>query len=239
HCRSATTCFGYTVVGVALRDIKVPSRSAGSAFKSTAGFTAAFSLMKIPAVRVSLLLSFVRLWLFAGWQPFFTLYLEDHDFSPILIGTIPAATYAVAIVANLFIGPISRLGSKEVVTAASLAIGALGTALSTHLAIIPLVYAPVALLGFANGVTLPLLIAMVSDNAPPGQRGVALGLRNSVNDGASVVAPLILGLMIPAMGIPLGFAVGAVFMWSTLGVSMRMLRANQSPAVVESAERPT
>ncbi|MPZ22624.1 MAG: MFS transporter, partial [Dehalococcoidia bacterium] len=38
----AATCFGYTVVGVALRDIKVPSRSAGSAFKSTAGFTAAF-----------------------------------------------------------------------------------------------------------------------------------------------------------------------------------------------------
>ena len=78
--------------------------------------------------------------------------------------------------------------------------------LSPHLLTYPWVFLPAALVGIGQGLSLPLLVATVSEEAPPDQRGVALGLRMSVNQGASTVAPIIAGGVAAALGIGLSFA---------------------------------
>ena len=65
---------------------------------------------------------------------------------------------------------------------------------------------PALLTGTAAGLSLPLLMATVSTEAPPDQRGVALGLRMSANQAASTTAPIVVGSLVSGFGIVVGFA---------------------------------
>jgi MFS family permease len=65
-------------------------------------------------------------------------------------------------------------------------------------------------------------MAIMSDNAPPGQRGVAMGLRTQANQAASMTAPITTGALVPALGINLGFAASAIFLWGILGIAMAL-----------------
>jgi MFS family permease len=115
---------------------------------------------------------------------------------------------------------VSRLSSNEIVSAAALGLGALGVALSPHLLSIPLVYVPSVFMGIGYGISLPLLIAMMSQNAPPGQRGVAMGLRTQANQVSATVTPIVFGTVFPAVGITLGFTLAAGLAWAILGAGV-------------------
>ena len=81
-------------------------------------------------------------------------------------------------------------------------------------------YLPALLTGTAAGLSLPLLMATVSTEAPPDQRGVALGLRMSANQAASTTAPIVVGSLVSAFGIVVGFAASAAFCWVILGAAV-------------------
>jgi MFS family permease len=117
-------------------------------------------------------------------------------------------------------GRVARLASKEIVSATALALGALGVALSPHLLFIPAVYLPSLLMGIGYGISLPLLMAMMSEYAPPGQRGVAMGLRTQANQVAATITPIAFGTVFPAVGITLGFLLAAIGAWAMLGAGV-------------------
>src|SRR5680860_1470088 len=60
------------------------------------------------------------------------------------------------------------------------------------------------------GLSLPLLISIVTTAAPAHKRGVALGLRDMVNQSAATIAPVVVGPLITALGMALGFTTGGV-----------------------------
>lgn len=210
----------YTAVGLALPEVRSRMTGQTPARGSLAGFGAAVEMLRLRGVQVALMLTFVRLWLFSGWGPFFQVFLADHGFRPAVIGTVISSNSFVSVAVTLSAGRLSRLASKEVVTATALGLGALGMVLSPHVAVLPLVYLPSLLLGSASGLSLPLLMAIMSDNAPPGRRGVAMGLRTQANQLASMSAPMVSGALVPALGIAWGFAVMGVFLWSILATAL-------------------
>jgi MFS family permease len=226
----------YVIIGLMLPDVRAASRppaEASVALKSSgsagagqrthaagrAGFGTALRLMRTRGMQVALMLSFVRLWSSTAWRAFFPLYLASNGFPPALIGTVLSANSAVSTAVTLSAGWVTRFLSPALATAAALALGALGMAISPHVAVVPLVYLPALLTGTAVGLSLPLLMATVSTEAAPEERGVALGLRMSANQTASAISPTAIGVVVGAFGISLGFATSAVICWLILAAA--------------------
>lgn len=197
-----------------------PSSGRAPSGASTAGYGAAFALLRLRGIQTAMLLTFVRLWIWTGWSAFFAIFLAQNGFSPAVIGTILAAKEAVATVTALSTGRLSRLASKATVTAVGLSVGALGMALSPHITVMPFVYLPTLLLGFGSGISLPMLMAIMGDYAPPSQRGVAMGLRTTGNRLAGAVAPVVVGALVAATGTPVAFAASAVVAWAIIGAAV-------------------
>lgn len=212
----AGMCVVFLIMGILLPEVRVRAGRGAPKRDSVGGFGVAFSLMRLRGIQVALLLTFVRLWNGAGWRAFFPLFLAGLGFSPTLIGAILSSNTLVSTVTALAAGPLSRRASAEIITALALAVGALGTAISPHLATMPWVFLPSALMGTAVGLSLPLLMAIMSDDAPPSQRGVALGLRMSANQVANTLAPITMGAMITPLGIVAAFWLSTIFCWTVL-----------------------
>jgi MFS family permease len=69
-------------------------------------------------------------------------------------------------------------------------------------------------------VSLPLLMASVASEVPPDQRGLALGMRMSMNQAASTLAPVSVGAIAEPYGIPAALLASAAFSSVLLVVAM-------------------
>jgi MFS family permease len=208
----------YMLTGLVIPDIRArrTTRERGGA----GGFEAALKLARERNVQVVLLLTFVRLWNSSGWRPFIPIFLREAGFDNTLISSVLAANSVVSTFTALCASWLARRTSNEVATAFALGLGAIGTAMSPWLAWIPAVYLPALFIGTGVGISLPLLMASVSSEVPADQRGVALGMRMSMNQAASAVAPVSVGAVAEPFGIPAALLVSGVFSLALLAASM-------------------
>lgn len=136
-------------------------------------------------------------------------------------GTAGAVIATVGLVATVMAptaGFWCRFAPPPIVATTGLGLGVLGMVISPHLATVPIVFVVPVLIGVGTGVSLPLLLSIISD-AAPGRRGVALGLRQVAANAASGTAPLLVGPLIALTGTAMAFAVSGVFAWSLLAVA--------------------
>ena len=222
----------FAILGVTLREIHVPD-SAAKAKGQGAGFRTAASHLRLRGMQVALLLTFARLWNDRLWTSFFPVYLVDAGFEPGLIGTVIFTKGLVATALAPTVGYWSRFMSRQSLAALGLGCGAVGLALSPHVAALPWVYLAPVLVGIGAGFSLPLLLAIVSDAAPEGQRGVALGLRMTVNQVAGGGAPLVFAPLVAAFGMVFGFAAGGVFAGALL-IASRTLHAMDTRVPIDA-----
>jgi MFS family permease len=208
----------YTVIGFFIPEVRVPrttvSRGGGG------GFGAAIQLMRERGIQVVLLLTFVRLWNGSGWRPFIPIFLREAGFDNTIISSVLAANSLVSTLTSLGASWLARRSSNEVATAIALGLGVIGTAMSPWVAWVPAVYLPALLIGTGVGISLPLLMATVSSEVPPDQRGLALGLRMSMNQAASTLAPVSVGAVAEPFGIPAALLASAAFSGVVLAAAM-------------------
>jgi MFS family permease len=204
-------------MGMALPDVRALG---GHAQPSRGGYAEALGLLRQRGPQVAVLLTFARLWIGTGWSAFFPIYLAERGFSPVIIGSIVSGSGLVSSLTGLGAHRVAERTSNQVATAIALALGALGTAISPFTAFVPLVYTPALLQGVGSGFSMPLVLAMLSAEVPPHQRGIAMGLRTGANQAGNLVAPVVTGLLIGAMGLPLGFVASAGLCWSVLGLAL-------------------
>jgi MFS transporter, DHA1 family, inner membrane transport protein len=184
-------------------------RQAAASGSSGSGFGAAAGLLRLTGIQVVMLLTFCRLWIPAVWSSFFPLYLVREGSTPAVAGSVISVMAASATVTALFTGRIAKLGGPAVVTAAGLGLSCVGVGLSPVLGGLPWAYLAAVLVGFGQGLSLPMLITLTSQAAPPEVRSLALGLRSGVNQAAATLAPATVGPLIAATGIFVGFPVAA------------------------------
>jgi DHA1 family inner membrane transport protein len=177
---------------------------------SGAGFGAAWGLMKLRRVQAVMFLTFSRLWIPAVWSAFYPLYLVTNGTSETFAGIVVSAMAVAAAITSPFTGRIASHGTPIVVTALSLLVSCVGVAISplVDAGLWPLVAA--ALVGFGYGISLPMLITLMSEAAPKEQRSLALSLRAGVNQASSTVAPVVIGPLIAVAGATLGFPIAAL-----------------------------
>ena len=164
------------------------------------------------------------MWNGSGWRPFMPIFLREAGFDNTVISSVLAANSVVSTFTSLGASWLARRSSNEVATAIALGLGAIGTAMSPWVAWVPAVYLPALLIGTGVGISLPLLMATVSSEVPPNQRGLALGMRMSMNQAASTLAPVSVGAIAEPFGIPVALLTSAVFSIVVLGAAMGLHR---------------
>lgn len=191
------------------------------------GFRAALEMLAVRPVQAVLLLSGVRLWITWIYTAFVPAYLVDHGLEPATVGTVLATYGVVATVMAPTTGFWTRHASGPVVATLGLGCGAAALLLAPHVVNLPLAYLPPMLIGIGHGVSLPILLTEVAGAAPPGKRGVALGLRGAVNQATAAAGPMLIGALISASGIVMGFTIGGIVGGAML-VGAGMLQARKS-----------
>lgn len=225
----------YTVTGLVMPEVRVVRTTAQRG--GGAGFGTALRLVRRRGMQVALMLTFVRLWTQGGWRPFIPIFLREHGFGNTVISTVLAANAIASTVTTLGAAWLARRTSNEVATALALGLGAIGMIIWPLVAWVPAVYLPALLVGTGIGVSLPLLMATVSSDAPPDQRGVALGVRMSTNQAASALSPLSLGAVAEPFGIAVALVAGGVVSLGLLGAAMGLYMAGLRSRVTGRGEK--
>lgn len=179
------------------------------------GVRAALQMLALRPMQAVLLLSGMRLWVMWIYTAFVPAYLIDQGLQAATVGTVLATYGTVATLTAPTAGFWTRFASGPTVVAVGLGGGAVALLLAPHFVTVPLVYLAPALIGIGHGVSLPLILTIVAHAAPPGKRGIALGLRGAVNQGTAAAGPIIVGTLISGAGLSIGFTVAA-----TVGVAM-------------------
>lgn len=186
----------FALVGLALQEL--PRQGDGR--RPGMGLRSALSLLAIRGMQVALLLTFARLWIDWVWTAFFPVYLVEAGVAPGIAGTVVTGKALVSTLLAPTAGLWARRLTPELATVIALACGVTGLVMGAHFVDVPWVYLPGMLVGIGAGLSLPLLLTIVSQAVPSDERGLALGLRVSVNQMAATGAPLFAGSLIGALG---------------------------------------
>jgi len=215
-------CAIYVLIGLLLPK---GSDSGSSGATKRRGLAEGLKLLSIPGIRVVMFLSAARLWINGAWVAFFPLLLVTSGISEGSASTVVSSMAVVGTMLSPMSGRLAKRFRVEYLTAFSLICGAAGVALAPALASIPAAYGSAFLLGIGHGISLPMLLVLVSRAVPADQRGLALGLRSSVNQAAAAAAPplvaAVIGATAAAVGFPLAAVVGLGLVVSAVGTYRR------------------
>lgn len=198
----------FLLLGFGLPETPRAGREGAPRKKQGTGLRAAGQLTRIPGIQVALVLTSARLWISTVFSTFLPVFLIERAVDPAVAGVVVAAAGFVAAGVAPTAGRWSDRLTPQWATVVGLGCGALALVLAPVLVTMPLVFIPPALIGIAIGLSLPLLISIVTTAAPDEQRGIALGLRGTVNQAAGTAAPVVVGPIMSALGLGLGFVAG-------------------------------
>lgn len=148
--------------------------------------------------------------LFGSFLGFFPLFLADR-FSltsasiGLMISLMSVSTAATAAMMGRLIGICTR--KKLMIIGFSLYAASLaGIAWAGNMWILLI---PLLLFGTAQGLSIPLIQLILSENSPPGHRAVLMSFFSVVMNGGAAVGPLFAGLAFVAGGFPAAFLFGS------------------------------
>ena len=177
----------------------------------------ALRLAVVPAVAFILFASFLRNTSGAIQSSLFVVYLNEVGLSGTLIG----ALVSIAELSGVF-GSLAAAAAQRRMHANRLVI--LCTAMSIFAICVTPLLAPAFLMlalaaavrGVFQGMSQPLMYAVLTQGVPGGRHGASVGLRNAVVRLGSIVTPALMGFIAEAYGIAASFyIIGAVYLAAT------------------------
>jgi DHA1 family tetracycline resistance protein-like MFS transporter len=205
---------------------------AGDLVPRLSDYIAAFNMLSVPAVAICAYLSAIRIGSYGVQESFYIVYLEKVGMSGTEIGLLAGTGHSLlGAVGALIVGMAPAMGSVRrqlwmflaslVVAIALLAITPLMTAFW------PL-FAAILLRGLLLGFNQPLMISIMAGSTDPGSQGMTVGLRTTLNRAASVVVPVIMGVVIDRLGIEQGFyAIGVGLTLCCLATAVLLVGASR------------
>jgi MFS family permease len=197
------------------------SRSSGATERR--GFVQGLGLFSRRGVRVVMLLSGARLWINVAWLSFFPIIMVSAGTSVSAAGAVISAMAVVGTLLSPTTGWLARRFRVEHICAFSLTCSAVGVAAAPALDTLPGAFASAFLVGIGQGMSLPTILVLLGLAVPLDQRGLALGLRASVNQTAAAGAPpavaLIIGLSAASVAFPVVAGLGSLLIVGALVTS--------------------
>lgn len=193
-------------------------------------YTGSLRLVVIPAVALTLAVSFLRHATNGVENSFFIVYLREIGFAGVMIGSLFSIAEVVNGVGSLFSGRVSKF-----MPIPWMMVG------FTSLAIILLVSTPFlggafVLLALAHslrrgleGLVQPLMFSLQARAVSRNQQGSIVGLRVTNNRLSSIITPIVMGVIVDTFGIADGFIImGAILLLACAALALAIAR---SPAL--------
>ncbi len=180
------------------------------------------TIVRQPGVGAVMFISFMIVCGQTLKQSFYPIYLDKVGLSATLIGIAFAADSLSSMLVRSFLSrSVARFGyASLLIGATTLAAFALGlTPLLRQFW--PLVLAS-GLMGASTGITQPLTMTLMVNSVTAEVWGVAIGIRQSVRRLASVVSPIVFGLVITVYGIESAFFLGALTLAGAVPIMTRV-----------------
>jgi MFS family permease len=252
--------FGYTAAFALVWVLMLPSlgvcaalRGVPAASQRTVSLATAHrfagTIVRRQGVAAILFISFIVVCGQTLQQSFYPLYLNDVGLSSTLIGLVLAAGNLSSMLVRSFLSRgVAQFGYASLLLGAT-ALAAIALGMTPLLRRFwPLVGAS-ALMGVSTGFAQPLTMSLMVDFVAAEFWGVAIGVRQSVQRLASVVSPIVFGLVITASGIQWAFFLGALTLAGAVPIMARVTgrlpdRAVDAPAsaaeaCVQKSEAPS
>ena len=181
------------------------------------------ALMGSVGVQLAMLMSTAVIFAMTFQATFLPVYLDELQFSAVLIGALFSLRAAASMVVRPFMVRIVAAHGNRSRTMVSMTL-----MLAVSIAAVGFVdaYAAIAIAvivtGMGSGVSQPLSLVAVADHTPPARRGFAIGLRLTGNRLAQVASPIVLGLVAEAAGFTPAFALaGAALLVTAIAIVVR------------------
>lgn len=188
-------------------------------------YLAAFATLGNPAVAFGIVTSILFVSSTAVRMSFFPVYLKGIAFSGAEIGILLGLGSLCGSFAGLTVGRLTRLLSAAPLMLLSLAVAAAFLAAVPLAADMAALAALIAVHGFANGLTFPLNLSVLTRAVRPEEQGRNVGLRTTTNRLANFVVPVAMGLIVEAAGLASGFYImGAVALAGIAAAALFWLR---------------
>ena len=185
---------------------KEPITSWKSLMPQWSVYKQAFVMLKEPGVDLVVFATFLRISAYSIQASFYAVALVHLGQDEFAIGVLMGVAGLSSGVATLLGAPASRLfGSQGVVLIGGIATAIIFISMTPYLSGFSIFFVAALIFGLGMGVSLPLLLSILSSAIPKEQQGVSVGLRSTANRLAGVVVPIGLGVVIELMGITHGF----------------------------------
>lgn len=197
-------------------------------------YTGSLKLIVIPAVALTLAVSFMRHATNGVENSFFIVYLREIGFAGLLIGSLFSIAEVVNGLASLVSGRVARWMPIPWIMVGF-------TALAIVLLVItPLLGGVFALLAVAHslrrafeGIVQPLMFSLQARAVERNQHGSIVGLRVTNNRLSSIITPILMGVIVDHFGIADGFIVmGGILLTACAVLAWAIAR---SPSLRNSA----
>jgi len=201
---------------------------------SAADYITAFSLLRLPAVTLIVLLGALMHVGNSVQGSFYVAWLSDMGLTGTAIGLLSPAAAIAAALFSLATAPLARIFGGLWVALLSLWAGVLLICATPLFGTYLLLQIAMFLRSGANGLAQPLVITLVLRGAGRENQGKAIGLRGTANRVASIASPLAMGALAEALGLELAFyVVGAAISLVMIGIAVYLWRR---PDVAQAGE---
>lgn len=193
--------------------------------QSLLGYSSQVTLLRRNvAVQVSIVVTIAMMFVMGAHAAFFPVYLESLQVPAALIGLLVSLrALSSTVVRPLMAAIITLLGGRSRTITACIfaaAIGLMLTGTSQQVVILAIL---AALIGIGTGLAQPLTMVAIADHVPVYDRSSALGLRLTVNQGAQVLGPLVLGAVAELAGFTVMFIAGGALLLGLLVLVRRLV----------------
>jgi MFS family permease len=171
-------------------------------------YVAAIALTTIPAVAFVVAGSFVRASSANMQNSFYVVYLQQIDIPGTLIGTLIALTQAAAGIGTLAGGPVEKILRPQWAFIITVFLSVIFITITPLLGgIFILLAIAVALRGFFQGVSQPIMFTYLSRAVSMREQATSIGLRTTVNRLATLSLPVVMGGVAEIWGVGPSFLV--------------------------------
>jgi DHA1 family inner membrane transport protein len=187
----------------------------------------AFALLSIPAIAMVVMVSVMRNTTYAIRGSFYVVYLDGIHFSGTEIGFLMSAAGILGAGAALLVGRLTKLVKPIILLFAATAGTIIFISMTPLMSTFWLLMIIAGLWGASAGMSMPLMLSIMSKAADSQSQGKSVGMRLTANRLAATFLPAVMGAIADAAGIGNSFLIiGGGLLILLAGIAVYARRVN-------------
>lgn len=185
----------------------------------------AFAMLAVPAVAFIVAATFIRIGSSAMQGSFYVVYLEGIGLTGTLIGFLIAVSEGGGLLGISVAAAMERIMAPHWVLLLNIVLSLFFITITPFLGgIFVLLLVASAIRGAAQGLSQPVMVAILSRAVSPRDQGMSIGLRSTANRLATMLTPALMGYLVEISSLEMSFALLGGLLIAASGIVALVIR---------------